>query len=76
MNKIFGRIKKKIYGDYVTEYNDVGDIARMFLADYFKGINSFDYIENYNAVGIEYAQQILEECFREDRAVISIVNGK
>ena len=72
----FNRIKKKIYGDYVTEYNDVGDIARMFLADFFKGINSFDYIENYNLVGIEYAQQILKECFRDENSVISIVNGK
>lgn len=72
----FNRIKKKIYGDYVTEYNDVGDIARMFLADYFKGINSFDYIENYNLVSIEYTQQILEECFREDNYVVSIVKGK
>ncbi len=72
----FNRIKKKIYGDYVTEYNDVGDIARMFLADFFKGINSFEYIENYNLVGIEYAQQILKECFRDENSVISIVNGK
>ena len=72
----FNRIKKKIYGDYITEYNDVGDISRMFLADYFKGINSFDYIENYNLVGIEYAHQILKDCFREDNFVMSIVEGK
>lgn len=72
----FSRIKKKIYGEYVTEYNDVGSIARMFLADYFKGVNSFEYIENYNLVSIEYAQQILEECFKEEDSVISIVNGK
>ena len=38
------RIKKMIYGGYVREFNDVTDISRMFLADYFKGINSFDYI--------------------------------
>ena len=41
----FERIKKTIYGDYVKEYNEIGDIARMFLADFFKGINSFEYIE-------------------------------
>ena len=41
----FERIKKTIYGDYVKEYNEIGDIARMFLADLFKGINSFEYIE-------------------------------
>ena len=34
-----------IYGEYIKEYNDVSDIARMFLTDYMKGVNSFDYIE-------------------------------
>ena len=46
----FKRIKKKIYGDYAIEYNSVADIARMFLADKMKGINSFDYIEEFNTV--------------------------
>lgn len=73
--EIFSRIKKKIYGDYVTEYNDVSNIARMFLADYFKGINSFDYLEEYNSVTIEYANQILKEVFRDDNMVVSIVKG-
>ena len=41
----FNRIKKRIYGEYVKEYNDTADIARMFLADFFKEINSFDYLE-------------------------------
>ena len=41
----FERTKKMIYGEYIKEYNDVVDISRMFLSDYFKGINSFDYLE-------------------------------
>ncbi len=73
--EIFNRIKKKIYGDYVTEYNEVSNIARMFLADYFKGINSFDYLEEYNSVTTEYANQILKEVFRENNMVVSIVKG-
>ena len=73
--KIFSRVKKKIYGDYVTEYNDVSNIARMFLSDYFKGINSFDYLEEYDSVTTEYANQILKEVFREDNMIVSIVKG-
>lgn len=72
----FERVKKKIYGDYVTEYNDVANIARMFLADYFKGINSFDYLEEYNQVTLEYANQVLNGVFNEDKMVVSIVKGK
>lgn len=74
--KHFNRVKKKIYGDYVSEYNDVGNIARMFLSDYFKGINSFDYLEEYEQVGIEYANQVLKEVFNVEKMVVSIVEGK
>lgn len=72
----FARIKKKIYGDYVSEYNEVGNIARMFLADHFKGINSFDYLEEYNLVTVDYANQILKEVFKIENMVISMVRGK
>ena len=74
--KHFDRIKKKIYGDYVIEYNSVAEIARMFLSDYFKGINSFDYIEQFNTVTIEYTQNILSEIFDEKNCILSVVNTK
>ena len=57
----FNRIKKRIYGEYVKEYNDTSDIARMFLADFFKGINSFDYLEEIVTINEQYAEQILKE---------------
>ena len=72
----FERIKRKIYGDYVTEYNSVGDIARMFLSDSFTGINSFDYIEKYNTVTREYVEQVLREVFDEEKMVLSVVRPK
>lgn len=72
----FERIKRKIYGDYVTEYNSVADIARMFLSDSFKGINSFDYIEKFDQVTKEYAEQILKEVFDENKMAISIIKPK
>ena len=72
----FERIKKKIYGDYITEYNDISGVARMLMADYFKGINSFEYIENHKQVTKEYAEKILREIFDENKMVISIVKGK
>ncbi len=72
----FERIKKKVYGDYVTQYDDVGNIARMFLSDYFKEINSFDYIDKINELDIEYTNKILNEVFDLNKMVISIVKGK
>jgi len=74
--KIFDRVKRKIYGDYVTEFNDVSNIARMFMSDYFKGINSFEYIEVHEQIKREYAEEILKEVFNEDKMILSIVKGK
>ena len=71
----FERNKKKIYGDYITEYNSVEDTARMFLADYFKGVNSFEYLEEYTNVTKEYAEEILREVFDLNKEVLSIVEG-
>ena len=72
----FDRIKRMIYGEYIKEYNDVSNIARMFLSDYFKGINSFDYLEEIETVTKEYAYQVLKEVFLEEKQVISIVEPK
>lgn len=72
-SKSFNRIKNMIYGNYIKEYDDVASIVRMFVSDYMKGINSFEYLENHKQVTPEYAKQILEEVFNEDKIVISIV---
>lgn len=72
----FERIKRKIYGDYVTDYNSVSNIARMFLIDNFKGINSFDYIEKFNNISKEFAEQILKDVFDEQKMAISVVRPK
>ena len=72
----FNRIRKKVYGDYVVEYNSVGDIARMFLADAMKKINSFDYIEKFNEVTKEYTEAVLKSVFKTDNMIMSVVNCK
>lgn len=72
----FNRIKRKIYGDYVTEYNNVGDIARMFLTDTFKGINTFDYIEKFDQITKKYAENVLNEVFNEEKMILSVIKGK
>ena len=48
----------------------------MFLTDTFKGINTFDYIEKFEQVTKEYAEQILKEVFNEDKMVLSVIKAK
>ena len=69
----FIRNKKMLYGIYVKDYNDVADIARMFLSDFMKGINSFDYIEEIESVDSTYAKQVLDNYFKEEKMVFSVV---
>ncbi len=71
----FNRIKKMIYGEYVKEYNDVTEIARMFLSDYFKGINTFDYLEQIGSINLNYVNQILKEVFDETKMCLSIIRN-
>ena len=69
------RIKKMMYGDYVREYDDVADISRNILSDYFKGINSFDYLDEIQGINEDILMQFLKEVFQEDKMVISIVRN-
>ena len=69
------RLKKMIYGRYIREYNDVSEIARMFLTDYLRGICSFDYLEEIEGIDVEYLEQLLKDVFNEDKMVISIVKN-
>ena len=71
--KEFNRIKKRIYGTYVKEYNDTAGISRMFLADFFKGINSFDYLEEIATINKAYVQQVLKDVFDEQKMIISVI---
>ena len=67
------RIKKKMYGEYVMQYNDVDIIARNVLADYFKGIQPFEFIEEFKTLNLEYANKIFKEVIKKENMVISIV---
>ena len=73
--KDFERLKKMVYGRYIREYNDVSDIARMFLTDALKGICSFDYLEEIEGITVEYLEQLLNDIFKENKMVISIVKS-
>ena len=69
----FKRIKKMLYGDYIKDYNDASNIARMFLVDYFKGVDSFQYLEQMESIHLEDLTQVLEDVFDENKMVLSIV---
>ena len=70
------RIKNMLYGTEVKEFNSVSEISRMFVTDYFKGVNSFDYLDSYKQITKEYVEKVLNDVFKEEKTVISIVKNK
>ena len=71
---ILNRIKKMLYGEYVKVFNDSTSTARVFVSDYFKGINSFMYIDAYKEITKEYVESVLKEHFDFENMVLSIVS--
>ena len=71
-DKDFERIKKKLYGDFVKDYNDVSTIGNMAISCFFKGINIFEYFEEFSDIDKKYVEELLKEVFNENKKVISI----
>ena len=69
----FLRIKKKLYGEYVKEYNDIAVVANNLLSDYIKGISPFIYFEEFNILTKETVEEILKEVLVEEKRVTSII---
>ena len=74
--KGFEKARRKIYGLYVKEFDQVDSEAILFVSNYLKQINPFDYIENYKIISKEYLETLLREVFDEKNMVKSVVSSK
>ena len=72
----YNRTKKMLYGNFVKGFNDVSRIASMVVSDYFKGINSFDYVEVYNKIDKAYVEEVIKKHFNKEKMAISIIKSK
>lgn len=71
----FRRNKKVLYGEHISIYNDVEDIAEMFLRDSIKEINSLEYIEVFNNIDLDYVKRIQKEVFKEEMSALSVLKS-
>ncbi len=74
--KDFERIKNKIYGEYVKEYNNISNIADEFLTYNLKGINPFDFLDECSVLDKQYVESVLKKVFTKNKKVLSIVFPK
>lgn len=72
----YERIKKKVYGSYIIEYNDPAEIVKTFLVDYLHGIHTFDFLEEFSTISKRRCGKGLKEVFIEENMAISIIKPK
>ena len=66
--------KRKIYGEFVKDYNSISTISNGFVANFFRNINSFDYFEEFESIHKEYVEKVLKDVFCKEKEVVSIIN--
>lgn len=70
---IFERIKKASIGNFIKYFDSITFIANNFIFYKFKDINLLDYVNVIKEVTFEEVEKRLQEHFREDNCVLSIV---
>ena len=72
----FQRTKKMLYGRFVRGFEDVSNIANMFINDFFRGVNAALYVEAYKDIDHEYVENVLNHHFDFSKKAISIIQPK
>ena len=74
--ELFEKTKKSLYGDFVRIFNNVNSIATLFINNYFRGIDTSDYVEAYKNISIEKVEKIMNEHFDFEKMAVSIIESK
>lgn len=72
--ELFLRIKKNMYGKYIKSFNNIESIGNAYSSNYFLNIDLFDFLDVYDKVTYNDAQERFEELFNEDMFVTSVIN--
>ena len=66
----------RLLGEFISDYDYVEQIGRMFLADSIRNINTLEYIDKIQEVSIDYVEKIRNKMFTENESVLSVINPK
>ena len=71
----FERSKKRVYGEFVANFNDVTKIARMYMVDDINNINLLDYVDVIKNITIDDVRNIKNKIFKEENRALSIIDN-
>lgn len=72
---IFERIKKRLLGDYIRQFNSVDKIAHMFMANIFRDVDILEYVNKYIDITTDDVRDVLNKYFDFDKEALSIVKA-
>ncbi len=72
----FDRIKKKHYGGFIMNFNDVDSLANALVGDYFNGDGLFDQLSVLESITAEDVDRRLRDAFNLDNSAMSIIKGE
>lgn len=70
----FIRVKKMKLGSFIKTFNSVEKIGHEFVANYFKGMNIFDFVNAYTEIDYNKAKEIFGKHFTLGNMALSVVN--
>ena len=71
--EIFERLKNRLLGDYIRQFNSVDKISHMFMANIFRGVDIFEYVNKYLEIEIKDLEVVLDKYFDFSKEALSIV---
>jgi len=74
--EVFERIRKRLMGEYIRQFNSVDKIAHMFMNDIMRDVNILEYMDKYSEVTKEDVKKALDKYFNMEYEATSIVNPK
>ena len=71
----FERIKKKHYGNFIMNFNDVDSLSNALVGAYFNGEGLFDQLKVLEGVTVEDVDRRLREAFNIENSSMSIIKA-
>ena len=69
----FERIRKRLTGEFIRSFNSVDKIAHMFISNIMRGVNIFDYANEYANVTKKDVKDAINKYFDMNKMAISVV---
>lgn len=71
--KQFEEIRRMKYGNEIKALNDIEALSNGLINSHFEGYDIFDIFDSYKNITAEDAEQLIKECFNEDKCVLSVI---